>query len=49
VLARAIARMGLGTTVDIHPANLLVPSSVRAVGTATSCSVAWTASKDETD
>lgn len=34
VMARAIARMGIGTTVDIHQANLLVPSTVRAVSTA---------------
>lgn len=34
VMARAIARMGLGTTVDIHQANLLAPLTVRAVSTA---------------
>lgn len=34
VMARAIARMGLGTTVDIHHANLLAPSVVRAASTA---------------
>ncbi len=34
VMARAIARMGLGTTVDIYQANLLTPPVVRAVSTA---------------
>lgn len=34
VMARAIANMGLGTTVDIHQANLLTASVVRAVSTA---------------
>lgn len=34
VMARAISRMGLGTTVDIHHANLLATSTVRAVSTA---------------
>lgn len=34
VMARAIALMGLGTTVDVHHANLLEPSTVRAVSTA---------------
>ncbi len=34
VMARAIARMGLGTTVEIHRANLLAPSTVRSVSTA---------------
>jgi len=34
VLARAVARMGLGTTVEVHHANLLTPHVVRAVSTA---------------
>jgi hypothetical protein len=34
VMARAIARMGLGTTVDLYQANLLAPSTIRAVSTA---------------
>lgn len=34
VLARAIARMGLGTTVELYQANLLAPSAVRVVSTA---------------
>jgi hypothetical protein len=34
VLARAIARMGLGTTVEFHQSNLLAPSSVRAISVA---------------
>jgi hypothetical protein len=34
VMARAIALMRLGTAVDVHHANLLDPSTVRAVSTA---------------
>ncbi len=34
VVARAIARMGLGTTIETHHTNLLVPSTVRAVSAA---------------
>lgn len=34
VMARAIGNMGLGTTVDIHHANLITASVVRAVSTA---------------
>lgn len=34
VMARAITLMGLGTTVEVYHANLLEPSTVRAVSTA---------------
>jgi len=34
VLARSVARMGLGTTVEVHHENLLTPQVVRAVSTA---------------